>query len=295
MTGDRPSGAARHAAGAGGTPQLVRPTAALLARAPAVARHHLATLPVHRALIRVVECLLVGAEPLPHPLLDVGCGDGHFAAACLGKTVEAGIDPSAASAGEAQRTGAYRQVYVASADHLPFADGSFAGVLSNCVLEHIPPLDAALAEMARVLRPGGALVITVVGERFADSLFWPQALRRLGLESAARAYGRWFNRISYHFNTLSKAEWTARLGEAGFHVEKWTSYLRPDAMRVFDLSHYYGAPTLLTKRLTGRWILWPGKRAFVPWERALERMLVHFARQVAVPDGAYYFFVARKR
>jgi SAM-dependent methyltransferase len=273
----------------------LRLTPALLARAPDVVRHHLATLPVHRALIRVVECLLVGAEPLPHPLLDVGCGDGHFAAACLGTTVEAGIDPSAASAAEAHRAGAYRQVYVASADHLPFVDASFRGVLSNCVLEHIPPLDAAFAEMARVLKPGGTLVITVVGERFADSLFWPQSLRRVGLEGAARAYGRWFNRISYHYNTLSRAEWTAKLEAAGFGVEKWTSYLRPDAMAVFDLSHYYGAPTLLTKRLTGRWILWPGKRAFVPWERALERMLVHFAHQVAVPDGAYYFFVARKR
>jgi SAM-dependent methyltransferase len=242
-----------------------------------------------------VECLLIGAEELPRPLLDVGCGDGHFAAACLHTKVDAGIDPSAASAAEARRTGAYEQVYVASADRLPFPDASFAGVLSNCVLEHIPPLDAALAEMARVLKPGGKLAITVVGERFADSLFWPQALRRLGLEGPAAAYGRWFNKISYHYNTLSRDEWTRCLETAGFQVEKWTCYLRPNAMGVFDLSHYYGAPTLLSKRLAGRWILWPGKRAYLPWERALERLLVDFAHQIAVPDGAYYFFTARKR
>ncbi|HEV2121555.1 MAG TPA: class I SAM-dependent methyltransferase, partial [Chloroflexota bacterium] len=95
--------------------EIVRPTPDLLARAPQIAQHHLATLPVHRAIIRVVECLLVGAETFPHPLLDVGCGDGHFAASCLETTIDAGVDPNPASAAEAQRTGAYRQVFVGSA------------------------------------------------------------------------------------------------------------------------------------------------------------------------------------
>jgi hypothetical protein len=65
-------------------------------------------------------------------------------------------------------------------------------------------------------------------------------------------------------------------------------------MAFFDLSHYYGAPTLLTKRLSGRWILWPGKRDVLPWERWLERRVAHFAEQIGVDDGAYYFFAARK-
>jgi len=278
----------------GDAPALVRPEPALLARAPQVVRHHLATLPVHRALIRAVECLLVGSVPLEPPILDVGCGDGHFAAACLSTRADAGIDPDASSAGEARRTGAYRAVLIASAATLPFAGGSFASVVSNCVLEHIPPLDASLHEIARVLRPGGRLVITVPSERFAGSLFWPQALRRLHLEHPAAAYGRWFNRISRHYHTYARDEWISRLAAAGLVVEAWTSYLRPSAMAVFDLSHYYGAPTLLSKRLTGRWVLWPGKRAVLPWERWLERLLVRFTTQIAVPDGAYYFFTARK-
>ncbi len=275
-------------------PELVRPTPELLARAPEIARHHLQTLPVHRAMIRVVECLLVGAEELPAPTLDVGCGDGHFAASCLGRTLEAGIDPSPASAAEAARAGAYKQVYVGSAAQLPFPDASFASVVSNCVLEHIPPLDESLAEISRVLRPGGTLVITVPSERFAGSLFWPQALSAVGLHGPAAAYGRWFNGISYHYHTYSQQEWTRRLETAGFRVERWTSYLNPRAMAVFDLSHYYGAPTLLSKRLTGRWILWPNKRDYLPWERALERRLAGYAEQIAIPNGAYYFFAARK-
>lgn len=275
-------------------PQLVLPTPELLGRAPEIVQRHLATLPVHRAMIRVVECLLVGNEALPRPLLDVGCGDGHFAAACLQTNVDAGIDPAATSAHEARRTGAYRQVLVGNAAHLPFPDGSFAGVVSNCVLEHIPPLDESLAEMARVLRPGGKLVITVPSERFAHSLFWPQALRRVGAPGRADAYGRWFNHISRHYHTYSRDEWIYRLASAGLRVERWTSYLQPGAMGFFDLSHYYGAPTLLSKRLAGRWILWPGKSRYLPWERWLERRLVHFAHQIGVPDGAYYFFAATR-
>ncbi len=278
----------------GAEPRLVQATPELLARAPAAVRHHLATLPVHRAMIRVVECLLVGAETLPHPLLDVGCGDGHFAASCLGTTVDAGIDPHPASAAQASRTGAYRQVLVGSADALPFPAGAFGGVVSNCVLEHIPPLGAALGEIARVLRPGGKLVITVPSERFATSLFWPRALSRVGRPDAAAAYGRWFNRISRHYHTYSREAWIGRLEAVGLQVETWTSYLRPEAMGFFDLSHYYGAPTLVSKRLTGRWVLWPEKRRYLPWERWLEGRVVHFARQIAVPDGAYYFFTATK-
>jgi SAM-dependent methyltransferase len=279
--------------------RLVRPTPDLLARAPAVARHHLGTLPLHRAVIRVVECLLVGAEPLPRPLLDVGCGDGHFAASCLrrdadGTAADAGIDPSAGSAAEAAGSGIYRQVLVGSAAGMPFPDASFAAVVSNCVLEHIPPLDESLAEIARVLRPGGKLVITVPGERFAGSLFFPRLLRRAGLEGPAASYGRWFNGISRHYHTYTRDGWLERLTRAGLRPESWTSYLSPGAMGLFDLSHYYGAPTLVSKRLTGRWILWPEKGRYLPWERWLEGRVVDFAQQIAVPDGAYYFFTATK-
>ena len=82
--------------------------------------------------------------------------------------------------------------------------------------------------------------------------------------------------------------------EAGLDVVRWSSYLLPDAMGAFDLSHYYGAPTLVTKRFTGRWILWPGKWRYLPWERALESQLVRWCSQVGIDGGAYFFFVARK-
>jgi SAM-dependent methyltransferase len=44
---------------------------------------------------------------------------------------------------------------------LPFADGSFDRIIASEVLEHIPDDGAAMAELARVLRPGGTIAITV--------------------------------------------------------------------------------------------------------------------------------------
>ena len=45
--------------------------------------------------------------------------------------------------------------------HLPFADGTFDRVIASEVLEHIPDDVAAMTELARVLRPGGTMAVTV--------------------------------------------------------------------------------------------------------------------------------------
>jgi SAM-dependent methyltransferase len=49
----------------------------------------------------------------------------------------------------------------ADATRLPFADGSFDAVIAAEILEHIPDDAAAMAEIARVLRPGGTVAVTV--------------------------------------------------------------------------------------------------------------------------------------
>src|ERR671931_2116401 len=130
-------------------------------------RPYLLTLPIHRAMLRAVEAKLFAelAPDLPEPIVDVGCGDGTFVAIALpGKRV-VGIDPIRSDTHAAARRGVYAGLSVANGAYLPFGDATFASAISNCVLEHVVPLTETLREVARVLRPGGPFVASVVGDR----------------------------------------------------------------------------------------------------------------------------------
>lgn len=96
--------------------------------------------------------LLDGAERI----LDVGTGEGQIArlASGAGSTV-VGIDPTWAQVAEAQRRGGGPSYARAGAAQLPFGDGAFDAVIACLVFEHIDEVDAAIAEVARVLEPGG--------------------------------------------------------------------------------------------------------------------------------------------
>ncbi|MEL7469792.1 MAG: class I SAM-dependent methyltransferase [Pseudomonadota bacterium] len=101
--------------------------------------------------------------------LDAGCGSGYFARilAEFGAVVH-GIDGAsdmvqAARSAARDHPAANRLSFelVETIERLPFEDASFDGVLSLSVLEYVPDPQQALAEMARVLRPGGQLVVSI--------------------------------------------------------------------------------------------------------------------------------------
>ena len=254
-------------------------------------RPHLLTLPIHRVVIRAVEARLFAelAPALPEPIVDVGSGDGTFVQIALpGKRVY-GIDPRRDDTHEAACRGVYAGLSVADGAALPFADGQFASAISNCVLEHVIPLDETLRETARVLRPGGTFVASVVGHRFPEWLLGTALLNTIGLDGDR--YGRWFNKIAYHFNTFSPEGWRARFAAAGFETVAMRPYISAGALKLFDFSHYYGAPSLITRKLTGRWLLCPPLTPNLLWEPLLRPIY-----EAPTPaDGACYFFVLQKR
>jgi SAM-dependent methyltransferase len=244
----------------------------------------------HRAILRAVECRFMGQAPLMPPVLDIGCGDGHFASIAYERLpIDVGIDVFARDLREAAtRSNVYRAVMFASATALPYADASFSTVISNCVIEHIPDNAAVLAEIHRVLRPGGVFATTLPSEHYPEFLLGATAFRKVGLHSLADGYGRFFNRISNHYHVYAPQVWHERLTAAGFIVEEQTYYFSAAAHRRFDLSHYLGVPNLISKRLLGRWVLFDGQR------RLFERWLRPYYEEPLPQAGAYQFVQCRK-
>jgi len=101
----------------------------------------------------------VAARPFARAL-DVGCGEGRFCRMLGSRGVDTiGIDPTEGMLAEARLrdpAGDYRH---ARAEALPFPDQSFDLVVSYLTLIDITDYRAALKEMARVLMPGGSLLI----------------------------------------------------------------------------------------------------------------------------------------
>jgi SAM-dependent methyltransferase len=89
-------------------------------------------------------------------ILDVGCGDGQIARALAvqGCTV-LGVDPTQLHIDIANERGGGPTYVLGGATKLPAEDGSMDAVIACLVFEHIDEMDAAVAEVARVLRPGG--------------------------------------------------------------------------------------------------------------------------------------------
>jgi len=96
-------------------------------------------------------------------LLDIGYGSGIFIPE-LARIADrvAGIDVHTRASDVMQSLGALgveAELREASLFDLPYADGEFDAVVSMSVFEHLEDLDGALAEVARVLRPGGVVVL----------------------------------------------------------------------------------------------------------------------------------------
>ncbi|MFD3731185.1 class I SAM-dependent methyltransferase [Streptomyces sp. NPDC058632] len=97
-------------------------------------------------------------------ILDAGCGSGPLSAALRERgAVVTGIDASAGMLTLARRRlGDDVALHVADLrDRLPFADGSFDDVIASLVLHYLEDWGPTLAELRRVLRPGGRLIASV--------------------------------------------------------------------------------------------------------------------------------------
>jgi SAM-dependent methyltransferase len=96
----------------------------------------------------------------PRKVLDVGCGEGRFCRMLKPHGIEVvGVDPTPALIAAARARDPKGVYLLAPAERLPLPDHSFDLVVSYLSLIDISDIDSAISEMARVLKPGGVLLI----------------------------------------------------------------------------------------------------------------------------------------
>jgi SAM-dependent methyltransferase len=139
------------------------------------------------------------AEPAPQRVLEVGCGEGELAERIqdeLGARVVA-VDQSERMVELTRARGV--DARVGDVQDLPFADASFDCVVAAWMLYHVPAVERAIAELARVVRPGGRLVAPTNGAGHLRELW---SLVEMGpirmsfaAESGAELLGQRFTRV----------------------------------------------------------------------------------------------------
>jgi len=176
-------------------------------------------------LPRMVELAGLGSGSR---LLDVGTGTGHTALAfATGGVDVVGLDMTRAmldqARGLADQRGLPLSAVQSYAERLPFADGSFDGVACRYCAHHFDDNPLAIAEMRRVLRPGGVLVFVDhvapeddEADAFVNRLDWlrdPSHNR----EPRLSEYERWFadagltiDHVEPFRETMIADQWFAR-------------------------------------------------------------------------------------
>jgi ubiquinone/menaquinone biosynthesis C-methylase UbiE len=180
------------------------------------------------------ECLQ--KEDLPGQYwLDAGCGTGTLSRALAERGCRVlGVDAAVAMLEKAKNLGKDKAVsallqfeQVDNLVLLPFIDNSFDGVLCSSVLEYLADPDECLAEFARVLRPGGILIVSVPNR---DSLT-RQA------QSACRTLGKrlgreWFEYLKISRNWYSLEDFRRKLAAHAMVEEKAVIFGGPFSRKI---------------------------------------------------------------
>lgn len=151
-------------------------------------------------------------------ILDLGCGDGQLTQRIEAMGVRvSGVDASSDMVAAARLRGVAAQE--ASAEALPFQKASFDAVFSNAVLHWVRGQDAMMAEVHRVLKPGGRFVAEMGGHGNVAAI-----LVALTAVLARHGYGHLEDGINYYPTVEG---YTKRLQRHGFKVEQMALIPRP--------------------------------------------------------------------
>lgn len=170
-----------------------------------------------------MTALVAGTFPA-ESLLDAGCGDGRFLAAIarlpnrpahlVGCDISERILETASEA--VAQEGGTAEFVRANLEQLPFSDDSFDRVLSVQVIEHLLDPTAGIHELARVLKPGGTLVLSTDNSR--NHVSRGLNLPRTALVKALNLSGS-RTKVSFPHRSFTREEVAAAILSSGLAIE----------------------------------------------------------------------------
>jgi len=196
-------------------------------------------------------------RPAPAVVLDVGCGDGSALAVAATQNPEhqfAGIDWSADALSQARARG-LTVVRGTIETRLPVADDAADVVIMSELIEHLVDPDGAVAEVWRVLRPGGALLLSTPNL----AAWYNRGLLAAGIQpvfsevSLRAVFGRPGSVVAGHLRLFTRRALTEFLTASGFRCVSVAG------------ARYHDVPRIMQ----------PLDRAFCRWPSAASILLVH--------------------
>ena len=135
-------------------------------------------------------------------LLEVGSGLGHLVGQLEGYFATHAADVNLWALKQSKSAAPHSTLQVTSAEEIPFADGSFGVVIIKHVVEHLPHPENAIAEIGRVTRKGGILILSTPNP---DSMLKPWK------------GDQWIGYLDpTHISLKPPAEWLMLIQSAGF-------------------------------------------------------------------------------
>lgn len=176
-------------------------------------------------------CAAYAASHLPEGgrMLDYGCGNGTIVDLARSKGLDAvGCDVfyeggDTSSAVSSEKIG--ETIFRMEGDRIPFPDETFDLITNNQVLEHVPDLEVVVAELSRVLKPGGTVLCL-----FPDKGVWREGhcgvpfLHWFPKGSSFRVNYAHFARllgIGYHKGNKAPRQWACEFCQ---WLDDWTHY-----------------------------------------------------------------------
>jgi SAM-dependent methyltransferase len=242
---------------------------------------------------------------LAPPILDLACGDGLISRLLFEKTIDFGLDINLSQIRNAMGSESYSSALLGDARYIPYKDNSVGGVFSNCAFEHIPNMPDLIAEIARILKPGGYLVTTCLTPLYYQMNPLFKALDRVPLRGIRKKAIEAEDNLHNHVSVYESVYYEERFIENGMELEHqhyyatkpivdfcyaWDSLSKYSFLPSWDLTHRGVLINYLTLRYHRRLV---GKHAKISqWYNKFHALC--YDRNAANNPGVAQILVAKK-